>query len=57
MCMLMQMYKDMVRILTDACAAVVGNQTALDALVDWHADVLVGDQSTPCTWILSDLLK
>jgi hypothetical protein len=50
----------MVRMTADflftSCANIFGNQTAVDALYDFEADVFVGDIITACSWIMSDIL-
>lgn len=40
-----------------ACGAVAGDQAALDSLYDFGADLFIGDVSTPCSWLLSDMLR
>jgi hypothetical protein len=39
-----------------SCAAIFGNQTAVDALYNFGADIFVGDAITACSWIMSDIL-
>ena len=43
-------------ILFHSCAAIFGNQSAVDALYDFGADVFIGDAVTRCSWIMSDIL-
>ena len=43
-------------ILFRSCAAVLGNQTAVDALYDFGADLFIGDAITACSWTMSDIL-
>lgn len=51
-----QFIKGMEAYLFGCCARIFGNQTAVDALYDFNADILIGDSLTSCSWIMSDIL-
>ena len=52
----LQLVRRLNQFLFDSCASFLGNQTALNALYDFKADIFIGDALTACAWISSDVL-
>jgi hypothetical protein len=52
----LQMVKMTADVLFTSCAAIFGDQSAVDALYDFNADIFVGDAITACSWTMSDIL-
>jgi hypothetical protein len=55
-CCTLQLIRRLEEFLFNSCAFVFGNQTAVDALYDFRADILIGDSLSCCSWITSDIL-
>lgn len=52
----LQLIKGVEAYLAGCCARIFNNQTAVDALYDFNADIFVGDTVTLCSWAMSDIL-